>query len=194
MRSLSFPGHHTDARGVVAGDRFDVLSKGDEGVLGRGVFHRVAVQGDVTAGFDMENSPCLAGQRQRRGSEAVGGGAQLLGNLTNDGWFGFSGELEQHLVNAVFRCVETRVPMVRCTNTGTTASIDPFGRVDRWLPAHTEGVANRTIPIYATSTPTFYTRHGDLFSPACARGRYFHTGIWFHRVLRPSFSNSGLER
>ena len=111
----------------------------------------------------------------------VRGGAQLLVNLTNDGWFGFSGELEQHLANAVFRCVETRVPMVRCTNTGTTASIDPFGRVDRWLPAHTEDVANRTIPIYATSTPTFYIRHGDLFSPACAVLAILATlGRWRH--------------
>ena len=98
----------------------------------------------------------------------VRGGASLLVNLTNDGWFGHSGELEQHLANAVFRCVETRVPMVRCTNTGTTASIDPNGRVDRWLPAHTEGVKSRTIPIAAAGEPTFFVRYGDVFSPGCA--------------------------
>ena len=98
----------------------------------------------------------------------VRGGADLLVNLTNDGWFGQSGELEQHLANARFRCIETRTPMVRATNTGTTASIDIFGRVDRWLPAHTKDVANRTIPVYARSEPTFFVRHGDLFQPGCA--------------------------
>jgi apolipoprotein N-acyltransferase len=98
----------------------------------------------------------------------VRGGAELLVNLTNDGWFGQSAELEQHLSNALFRCIETRVPLVRGTNTGTTASVDPFGRVDRWMPAHTTGVKSRTIPIAARTPATFYVRHGDLFSPTCA--------------------------
>lgn len=98
----------------------------------------------------------------------VRGGAQLLVNVTNDGWFGLSGQLEQHVANALFRCVETRTPMVRCTNTGTTASVDTFGRVDRWLPQHTADVASRTIPISAKTAPTFFVRYGDWFSPLCA--------------------------
>ncbi len=98
----------------------------------------------------------------------VRGGADLLVNITNDGWFGFSGELEQHLANALFRCVETRTPMVRATNTGTTASVDAFGRIDRWMPAHTADVADRSIALASRGTPTFFTQHGDLFSPACA--------------------------
>ncbi len=98
----------------------------------------------------------------------VRGGADLLVNVTNDGWFGHSGELEQHLANALFRCVETRTPMVRCTNTGTTASVDAFGRIDRWLPAHTTDVADRTIVIAGRGKPTFFAKHGDLVSPACA--------------------------
>ena len=98
----------------------------------------------------------------------VRGGADLLVNITNDGWFGFSGELEQHLANALFRCVETRTPMVRATNTGVTASVDVFGRIDRWIPAHTADVADRTIPISRRGEPTFFAKYGDLFSPACA--------------------------
>jgi apolipoprotein N-acyltransferase len=98
----------------------------------------------------------------------VRGGAQLLVNVTNDGWFGLSGQLEQHVANAIFRCVETRVPMVRATNTGTTGSVDIFGRVDRWLPQHTADVASRTIPILAKTPPTLFVRHGDWFSPFCA--------------------------
>jgi apolipoprotein N-acyltransferase len=98
----------------------------------------------------------------------VRGGAQLLVNITNDGWFGTSGELEQHFANALFRCVETRVPMVRGTNTGTTASVDIFGRVDRWLEPHTAGVATRTIPVFEQQSPTFFTRAGEWFAPGCA--------------------------
>ena len=44
------------------------------------------------------------------------GGANLLANVTNDGWFLRSAGSQQHLANAVFRCVETRLPMVRAAN------------------------------------------------------------------------------
>ncbi|MCA9041107.1 MAG: apolipoprotein N-acyltransferase, partial [Planctomycetaceae bacterium] len=50
-----------------------------------------------------------------------------LVNLTNDGWFHGSSELEQHLITASFRCVETRTPMVRAVNTGISAIIDSQG-------------------------------------------------------------------
>ena len=45
-------------------------------------------------------------------------GANLLANVTNDGWFLRSAGSRQHLENAIFRCVETRRPMVRAANTG----------------------------------------------------------------------------
>lgn len=48
-------------------------------------------------------------------------------NLTNDGWFHGSSELDQHLITAAFRCVETRTPMVRAVNTGISALIDSEG-------------------------------------------------------------------
>ena len=52
-----------------------------------------------------------------------------LVNLTNDGWFHGSSELDQHLITAAFRCVECRVPMVRAVNTGISAVIDGDGVV-----------------------------------------------------------------
>lgn len=52
-----------------------------------------------------------------------------LVNLTNDGWFHGSSELDQHLISASFRCIETRVPMVRAVNTGISAFIDGDGVV-----------------------------------------------------------------
>ncbi len=51
----------------------------------------------------------------------------VLVNLTNDGWFHGSSELEQHLITASFRSIETRTPMVRAVNTGISAVIDGNG-------------------------------------------------------------------
>ncbi|MCA8997096.1 MAG: apolipoprotein N-acyltransferase [Planctomycetaceae bacterium] len=53
----------------------------------------------------------------------------LLVNMTNDGWFHGSSELDQHLITASFRCIETRTPMVRAVNTGISAVIDGDGVV-----------------------------------------------------------------
>jgi len=63
----------------------------------------------------------------------VGAGANVLVNLTNDGWFGDSYELEQHLAALVFRAVEYRVGAVRAANTGISCVIDPAGRIIRTL-------------------------------------------------------------
>ena len=62
--------------------------------------------------------------------EAPGGGERgLIVNLTNDGWFHGSAELDQHLITATFRCIETRTPMARAVNTGISAFIDGNGTV-----------------------------------------------------------------
>lgn len=53
----------------------------------------------------------------------------VLVNMTNDGWFRGSSELDQHLITSSFRCVETRRPMVRAVNGGISAFIDSSGRI-----------------------------------------------------------------
>jgi apolipoprotein N-acyltransferase len=55
--------------------------------------------------------------------------ADVLVNLTNDGWFWGSGMLDQHLRCSVFRAVENRKPLVVAANTGISASIDGNGVV-----------------------------------------------------------------
>ena len=95
-------------------------------------------------------------------------GAHLLVNLTNDGWFGRTGELDQHMNDAIFRCIENRRPMVRCTNNGITASVDSYGRVDRWLEPFTEGWKMQPVSVPVELRETFYTRFGEVFSVACA--------------------------
>jgi apolipoprotein N-acyltransferase len=54
-------------------------------------------------------------------------------NISNEGWFRASSELDQAVVMSRFRAIETRVPMLRCTNTGITCNIDALGRVRETL-------------------------------------------------------------
>lgn len=101
------------------------------------------------------------------------GGANLLANVTNDGWFLRTAGSQQHLANAVFRCVETRLPMVRSANTGVTCFINRFGRVKQVLlddngSQFTEGVLVGEVDVPTTRDDTFYVRHGELFAKACA--------------------------
>ena len=95
----------------------------------------------------------------------------FLVNISNDGWFNGSVELDQHLNLCVFRAVENRVPIVRSVNTGISAIIDPEGRIEtvvekggnrRYISGQTVGrltLDDRAAP---------YTRIGDAFAMACA--------------------------
>lgn len=100
------------------------------------------------------------------------GGASLLVNVTNDGWFLRSAGSQQHLANAIFRCVETRRPLVRAANTGVTCFVNQFGRVTQMLlddagSQFTEGVLTGEVAVPVSGGLTFYTRHGELFTYAC---------------------------
>ncbi|MEN3368235.1 MAG: apolipoprotein N-acyltransferase [Verrucomicrobiota bacterium] len=100
------------------------------------------------------------------------GGANLLVNVTNDGWFLRSAGSQQHVANAVFRCVETRLPMVRAANTGVTCFINQFGSITQTLldekrSQYTEGVLTGEVEVPIASEHTFYVRHGELFAEEC---------------------------
>jgi apolipoprotein N-acyltransferase len=99
-------------------------------------------------------------------------GANLLANVTNDGWFLRTAASQQHLENAIFRCIETRRPMARAANTGLTCFVDRFGRVTQVLldakgSQFTEGVLSGTIAVPTDGRLTFYVRHGELFAKIC---------------------------
>jgi apolipoprotein N-acyltransferase len=89
-------------------------------------------------------------------------GAQVLVNVTNDGWYGTSSAPYQHFAMARFRAVENRRFLIRAANTGISAIVDPFGRV----VARTELFETRHLAgeISAISDETFYSRHGDVFA------------------------------
>ncbi len=93
------------------------------------------------------------------------GGAQLLLNISNDGWFGRSAAAEQHLRMARVRAVENRRWIVRSTNNGFTVSIDPYGRIFRPLPTDVRAAVD--LPYDFRSDETTYTRFGDWFAWLC---------------------------
>lgn len=92
-------------------------------------------------------------------------GADILIEMTNDGYLGPTPVLRQHLANAVFRAVETNRSIVRSTNTGITAFINESGEVND----ETKGfeATARTWKVYGRTEKTFYTRYGDVFAYAC---------------------------
>lgn len=100
-------------------------------------------------------------------------GANLLVNVTNDGWFLRSAGSQQHVANAIFRCVEARLPMIRAANTGVTCFINEFGNITQTLRDETggqftEGVLTGEVAVPIKQELTFYVRHGELFAQACA--------------------------
>jgi apolipoprotein N-acyltransferase len=93
-------------------------------------------------------------------------GAQVFVNISNDGWYGDSGAYAQHLKQARMRAIENERWLLRDTNTGVTASIDPYGRVVATVPRKIRTVLQ--APYALSNTTTFYTRHGDYFAYLCA--------------------------
>jgi apolipoprotein N-acyltransferase len=93
-------------------------------------------------------------------------GASVLVNISNDGWFGDTGAPGQHLNMARMRAIENRRWLLRSTNTGITAAIDPYGRATQVAPRNRRTAI--TVTYAAIEGTTWYTRHGDWFAWACA--------------------------
>ncbi len=70
--------------------------------------------------------------------EGVLKGAQILVNLTNDGWFGTTAAPYQHLQMALVRAVETRRPLLRAANSGFSAVVSPKGAILQQTGLYTE--------------------------------------------------------
>ena len=97
---------------------------------------------------------------------SVAGGATVLVNVTNDAWFGRTSAPYQHLAMAVLRAVENRVPLIRAANTGISAFVLPDGRIEDPTPLFEPTF--RLADLAWTTSPTIYTRYGDVFAGACA--------------------------
>jgi len=99
-------------------------------------------------------------------------GADFMLNVTNDGWFRNSAELDQHLAIMVFRAVENRMCMARAANTGISAFVSPDGFIYDVLSDRNgkrREIAGTLINRirYVKGPETIYTRYGDWFSALC---------------------------
>lgn len=79
--------------------------------------------------------------------QATNQGAELLINQTNDAWFGDTVAPYQHHMIASFRAIENRRYLLRSTNTGLTAVVDPFGKTLASLLPYTESVLPMEISL-----------------------------------------------
>ena len=96
----------------------------------------------------------------------VADGAEVLVNISNDGWFGKSAARQQHLSMVRMRAAENRRWILRSTNDGITATIDSGGRLRGGLPLYVEATSYTGFSYVAERT--LYTRWGDWFPLVCA--------------------------
>ncbi len=99
-------------------------------------------------------------------------GADFMLNVTNDGWFRDSAELDQHLAIMVFRAVENRICFARAANTGISAFVSPDGfiydRLSDRNGRHREIAGTLINRVRYVKCPiTVYTMYGDWFSVLC---------------------------
>jgi apolipoprotein N-acyltransferase len=80
-------------------------------------------------------------------------------NVSNDAWFGLTAGPHQHFMQARVRTIEEGLPLVRATNNGISAVVDPLGRVVNALPLGRDGVLDARLPL--PLAPTFYARYRD---------------------------------
>ena len=109
----------------------------------------------------------------------VKNGAQVLVNISDDGWYGDTSAAWQHLYMVRMRAIENHRWILRATNTGVTAAINPYGRVTAAAPRHQR--TSIRVHFGYENDLTFYARYGDLFAYACA----FITAIALALSLRP---------
>ncbi len=104
------------------------------------------------------------GQLSRR---FVADGADVIIEMTNDGYLGPTPVLRQHLANAVFRAVETNRPVLRVTNVGVTAYINEKGAVLDRAPVYQEDTRVWSVS-KSDGSQTFYVTYGDWFAWLCS--------------------------
>lgn len=120
--------------------------------------------------------------------EYVRNGADVLIEMTNDGYLGNTPVLRQHLANAVFRAVETNRPVLRVTNVGISAYITERGEVKDAAPVYREDTRLWTVS-KSDGSQTLYVKYGDWFAWLCTIITIGLVGFgWF---MRPNgYSNN----
>jgi len=123
--------------------------------------------GDTLRLFNIQNTHfaamiCFESTFPYLSSNFVKRGAEVLVYVVNDGWYESPPEPQQHAKQAVYRAIENRRPVLRCTNTGISMVISPSGNITKELPLNQSGVISATI--IPNNELTFYTRYGDVIA------------------------------
>ncbi len=106
----------------------------------------------------------------------------IIINVTNDAWFGRTSEPWLHLALAAFRAVENRLTLVRATNTGISAFIDPTGRLNGATDMDYAEVLVADVPMMQGGT--LYGAVGNLFAYLLLAGLIAHIGYGYWRARR----------
>jgi apolipoprotein N-acyltransferase len=176
--SIRNAAHLVDGHGVVHGvyDKVRLVPFGETppSLLPRRVRERLALPDDYRPGdaptvlrdTEITVAPliCWEGIYAELVRPQVLAGATLLASLSNDDWFSGRAAVEQHFRATLFRAVEARRWLVRSTNTGVTAIVDPRG-VTVTAPPREPAVLPGRVTLETVLTP--YVRYGDVFAWAC---------------------------
>jgi apolipoprotein N-acyltransferase len=132
-------------------------------------------------------------RRQVNRLAAEGAEPDVLVNVTNDGWFWGSSELDMHLICGVFRAVECRKPLLIAANTGFSAHIDGDGRIRCQGPRRAADTLLAEVRL--DSRRSLYLRWGDWLAGLCLLGCTVAAvaGLWhrwFHKPLAASPSKT----
>jgi len=121
--------------------------------------------------------------------EYVRNGADVIIEMTNDGYLGPTPVLRQHLANAVFRAVETNRPVLRVTNVGITAYINEKGEVLDAAEPYQEDTRIWSVT-KSDGSQTFYVKYGDWFAWLCTLMTGSLVGFAFIRRRQVTSRNS----
>jgi apolipoprotein N-acyltransferase len=137
--------------------------------------------GDAKAGVVI----CFESHFGQLSREYVRNGADVIIEMTNDGYLGPTPVLRQHLANAVFRAVETNRPVLRVTNVGITAYINERGEVLNPTMPYEEDTRVWSVA-KSDGSQTFYLKYGDWFAWLCSVVTLGLLGYAFFRRRQPS--------
>ena len=141
----------------------DAIVPGFVGNFSYGREYDLLPLGDAKAGVMI----CFESHFGQLSREYVRNGADVIIEMTNDGYLGPTPVLRQHLANAVFRAVETNRPVLRVTNVGITAYINEKGAVLDPTAAYQEDTRVWTVS-KSDGSQTFYVKYGDWFAWLCS--------------------------
>ncbi len=148
--------------------------------------------GDAKAGVMI----CFESHFGQLSREYVRNGADVIIEMTNDGYLGPTPVLRQHLANAVFRAVETNRPVLRVTNVGITAYINERGEMLDPAVPYTEDTRVWSVA-KSDGQQTFYVKYGDWFAWLCSLvtvGLLVFSFFGYRRIEGNARTSSGPEQ